>query len=127
MQTALFQEKMWRGLQPDVNVTLWGEWITATLFHADHYATFADFISELLDDCNADCTFLPSAFGEILKRQIHKTRLCECDFLHSCHELSIYKEREQGEGVHTRTRITHVCWKFSVAVVRGNQNFDFFF
>ncbi len=38
------------------------------------------------------CTLSPSSFSEILRRELHETRLSECDFLHSCCELSIHKE-----------------------------------
>ncbi len=38
---------------------------------------------------HAGCTLSPSAFREILERELLETRLCECDFLHSCCELSI--------------------------------------
>ncbi len=34
------------------------------------------------------CTLSPSAFGEILERELLEARLCKCDFLHSCRELS---------------------------------------
>ncbi len=77
--------------------------------------------------CNAGCTLSPTAFGEILKRELHETRLRKCDFLHSYCELSIHKKREQSEGVHRRVRIKHVHLWFSVADVRVNRNFDFFF
>ncbi len=52
----------------------------------------------------------PSAFGEIHEQELHETRLCKCDSLHSCHEFSIHKEREQGEGIHARVRIRCVRW-----------------
>ncbi len=38
----------------------------------------------------AGCTLSPSAFREILEWELLKTRLRECDFLHSCCELSIH-------------------------------------
>ncbi len=52
--------------------------------------------------CNAGYRLPPRAFGESLGRELHETRLCECDSLHSCQELSIHKRREQCEGVQTR-------------------------
>ncbi len=36
------------------------------------------------------CTLSSSAFGEILEWELLKTRLCECNFVHSCCELSIH-------------------------------------
>ncbi len=65
--------------------------------------------------------------GCTLSRELHDMKLCECNCLHSCRELSIHEEREQGEGVHTRARIRRMRWWFSVANVRGNRNFGFFF
>ncbi len=41
----------------------------------------------------AGCTLSPSAFGESLGRELPKTRLGECDSLHSCRELSIHEAR----------------------------------
>ncbi len=38
-------------------------------------------------------------------------RLCKCDFLHLCCELSIHEVREQGEDVHTKARINRVRWR----------------
>ncbi len=42
------------------------------------------------------CTLSLSVVGEILEQELHEMRPCECDFLHSCRELSIHEEWEQG-------------------------------
>ncbi len=39
---------------------------------------------------------------ECVQRELHKMRLCECDFLHSCHELSIHEERESKARAYIR-------------------------
>ncbi len=57
----------------------------------------------------AHCTLSPSAFGEILERELHDMRLGECNSLHSCRELFIlaYKTtRKPGETArHERLRL----------------------
>ncbi len=50
----------------------------------------------------ACCTLLQSAFDEILKQELHETRLCECDCLHSCRELLILVCDTNGQPGETR-------------------------
>ncbi len=59
---------------------------------------------------DAGCTRSPSLFGEIPEWELHETRLCEWDSLHSYRELSIYEEQEQGEGVQARARLRRMRW-----------------
>ncbi len=57
--------------------------------------------------CNADCTLLPSAFGESLGWELLETRLGQCDSLHSCRELSVSAadtRRQPGETQFPLTR-----------------------
>ncbi len=43
--------------------------------------------------------YLYNTLVECVERELHETKLCECDFLQSCRELSIHVEQEQGKSV----------------------------
>ncbi len=68
--------------------------------------------------CNVGCTLSPSAFGKSLRREFPKTRLVECDSLHSCQELSILAPHEATARRDTRPlcrlyTLTEYIWQVS--------------
>ncbi len=55
---------------------------------------------------NAGCTFLQSAFGKNLGQELPKTRLGECDSLHSWRELSVLVHDTRRQSDETRDPLT---------------------
>ncbi len=49
----------------------------------------------------------PSAFGEILERELSEMRLCECDSLHSCRELLILARDTRWQSNEIRDPLTY--------------------
>ncbi len=58
------------------------------------------------DSCQ--CTLSPSTFGEILERELHETRLCNCDSLHCCHEILILgRDTRRSQARHETLWLAH--------------------
>ncbi len=77
---------------------------------------------------NASYTLSPSAFGEILQRELTRDETVRVRLSTLLLWLSIHEEWEHGKGVHTRAKIRHVhWWGFFFSKITSNQNFGLFF